>query len=182
MLAAGTLLLGMAAGTPSDGPALAAAAPPAAPGEARVAGHFRYSGGAAEIAELDRAIESVVGQMNFLIRGIARKRLRKPNLPSAELQVIVANGNVTVSRPGRPGVTTPADGRTVPWTSPDGEHFMVSQRVDASGLVQRFQSKGGLSQNIFRLTPDGRALEIETHIQHRRLPAELRFRTSYRRD
>jgi hypothetical protein len=68
----------------------------------RFAGTYRYVGGEAEITELDEAIEEVVQKMNFLIRGIARRRLRAPNLPSSEVGVFIERGQIRITRPGRP--------------------------------------------------------------------------------
>jgi hypothetical protein len=160
-----------------------AAAPPGPSAPSRpldLSGEYAYIGGPGEIARLDRAIEGVVGRMNFIVRGFARSRLRKPNLPTPQLRIVTRDGMVTISRHGRTSLTTPADGRRVPWTSTDGDHFIVTQRLEPGRLTQRFESGDGVSQNVYVLGADGR-LQINTYIQHRRLPIPLVFQTTYRR-
>jgi hypothetical protein len=119
--------------------------------------------------------------MNFLFRGIARRRLRAPNLPSAEVSILVERGAITVARPGRPTVTAPACGDPIEWRDPSGDRFQVRHGVDADGtLYQRFEGSSSVSINRFALAPDGR-LVIDTTITAKRLPAPLRFRTTYQR-
>lgn len=149
----------------------------------RFAGAYRYVGGEAEIKELDRAIEDVVQKMNFFIRGIARRRLRAPNLPSSEVGIFVERGEIRITRPGRPEVSAPADGTTIRWRHPtDGDVFRVSHGLDERGaMYQRFADDRSLSLNHFTLSSDGKRLTIRTHITADRLPAPLRFTTTYER-
>ncbi len=149
----------------------------------RFAGTYRYAGGEAEIRDLDRAIDEVVKEMNFFIRGIARRRLRAPNLPSSEVGVFVEQGQIRITRPGRPEVSAPADGKTIDWRHPDdGDVFRVSHGIDKNGaLYQRFEDERSRSLNTFTLSSDGKRLTIETVINAKRLPAPLRFKTTYQR-
>jgi hypothetical protein len=149
----------------------------------RYAGSYRYIGGEAEIQALDRAIDEVVDQMNFLIRGIARRRLRAPNLPSKTVRVVVAQGQIRIERPGQPEVSAPADGTPITWRHPiDGDVFQVSHGLDAKGvLYQRFEGKQSISRNRFVLSHEEERLTIHTTITANRLPAPLRFEMSYER-
>lgn len=149
----------------------------------RFSGTYRYVGGDAEIQELDAAIEEVVQKMNFFIRGIARRRLRAPNLPSSEVGVFLERGQIRITRPGRPEVSAPADGTTISWRHPtDGDVFRVSHGLDDRGrLYQRFADDRSVSLNHFTLSEDGRRLTIKTEITADRLPAPLRFKTTYER-
>ncbi|MGB5415095.1 MAG: hypothetical protein WBN01_10680, partial [Polyangiales bacterium] len=146
-------------------------------------GTYTYVGGDAEIRALDRAIDEVVDQMNFFIRGIARRRLRAPNLPSKEVSVFVENGQIRIDRPGQPEVSAPADGRPIIWRHPsDGDVFQVSHGVDEEGvLYQRFEGERSVSRNRFVLGKDKKRLTIHTVITADRLPAPLRFRMTYER-
>jgi hypothetical protein len=150
---------------------------------ARFAGTYRYVGGEREIKELDQAIDEVVQEMIFLIRGIARRRLRAPNLPSSEVAIFTERGQIRITRPGRPEVSAPADGKPITWRHPiDGDVFRVSHGVDDRGvLYQRFEDDRSLSLNHFTLSDDGRRLRIETRVTADRLPAPLSFRTTYER-
>lgn len=154
------------------------------PGLQRYVGTYEYAGGDAEIDALDDAIDQVVSQMNFFVRGIARRRLRKPNLPSKRVVITVENGQIGIDRPGQPKVSAPADGKPVQWRNPDdGEVFQVRQGIDEDGhLYQRFKGDDSTSRNEFRLDDDGKKLTIHTEITADRLPAPLRFDMTYRRE
>ncbi len=149
----------------------------------RFEGTYRYVGGDAEIEALDRAIDEVVQQMSFLIRGIARRRLRAPNLPSKEVRIVIENRQIRIVRPGQPEVSAPADGTPITWTHPtDGDVFRVSHGIDDDGaLYQRFEGESSVSRNRFILSEDGKRLTIHTDITADRLPAPLRFKMTYER-
>lgn len=147
-------------------------------------GTYRYVGGDKEIEALDQAIDDVVSQMNFFIRGIARRRLRKPNMPSKKVTIAIENGEIVIDRPGQPEVSAPADGKPITWRHPDdGEVFEVRHGIDEKGvLYQRFKSDRSVSRNEFVLGEDGKTLTIHTEITADRLPAPLRFDMTYRRE
>jgi len=149
----------------------------------RFVGTYRYVGGDEEIRALDRAIEDVVAQMNFFIRGIARRRLRAPNLPSKEVSVLSENGQIRIVRPGQPEVSAPADGEPITWRHPtDGDVFRVSHGIDHKGaLSQRFEGDRSVSRNRFVLDEDAKRMTIHTEITADRLPAPLRFEMTYER-
>jgi hypothetical protein len=149
----------------------------------RYVGTYRYIGGAEEIRALDAAIEEVVSQMNFLIRGIARRRLREPNLPSEKLIISSKDEQIRIDRPGQPAVSAPADGRPITWRHPeDGDVFEVQHGIDERGvLYQRFKGERSVSRNRFVFPDDGESLIIHTEIEADRLPAPLRFKMTYRR-
>jgi hypothetical protein len=149
----------------------------------RYVGTYRYVGGAEEIRALDAAIDEVVSQMNFLIRGIARRRLREPNLPSEKVIISSKDEQIRIDRPGQPTVSAPADGRPVTWRHPeDGDVFEVQHGIDERGvLYQRFKGERSVSRNRFVFADDGESLIIHTEIEADRLPAPLRFKMSYRR-
>ncbi len=149
----------------------------------RFAGTYRYVGGDEEIEALDRAIDQVVSQMNFFIRGIARRRLRAPNLPSKELGVFLEKGQIRIDRPGQPEVSAPADGKPITWRHPsDGDVFRVSHGIDDQGaLYQRFEGERSVSLNRFILSESDKRVTIHTVITADRLPAPLRFKMTYER-
>jgi hypothetical protein len=150
---------------------------------ARYAGDYKYVGGDEDIAALDRAIDEVVDQMNFFIRGIARRRLRAPNLPSKTVAIILENEQIRIQRPGQPTVSAPADGSSITWRHPtDGDVFQVRHGIDDEGaLYQRFEGEQSISRNRFVLSQDEKRLTIHTTITADRLPAPLRFKMSYER-
>jgi hypothetical protein len=144
-------------------------------------GDFEYRGGAAEILEVDRAIERVVRRMNFLVRGYVRRRLREPNHPSARLRIHLSHGMVVIDRPGRPRVAAPVSGTVTRWVSPNGERFDVIHRLTGATLLQRFVGQGGQSDNVFTISDDGQVLTVRSTITNRHLPGTIEFRSTYRR-
>jgi hypothetical protein len=144
-------------------------------------GAYRYSGGKAELAALDAAIDEVVGKMNVMVRWIARRKVRAPNLPSDEIILSLEGALLKVARPGHPTVAAPADGTPVAWTSPEGDSFQVRHGIERDVLYQRFEGRQSVSVNHLRLSPDARSLVVETRVEARRLPAPLVFRFTYLR-
>jgi len=146
-------------------------------------GTYRYVGGEAEVEALDAAIDEVVSQMSFLVRGIARHRLREPNLPSKKVIISLENEDLQIDRPGQPEVSAPASGKPITWSNPEeGDVFEVRQGIDEDGvLYQRFKGDRSVSRNDFVLGDGGKRLTIRTRIESDRLPAPLRFEMSYQR-
>jgi hypothetical protein len=144
------------------------------------AGSYRYAGGTAEIDALSAAIETVVQKMNFLIRGIARRRLKAGNQPSAELRLAITRETITVIRPGQPTLSAPANGTPITWHH-DGDDFEVIHGADGERLYQSFKGPKSFSRNDFVLSADGQTLTVYTHIVSKHLPIPLDFHTTYRR-
>ncbi len=144
-------------------------------------GRWHWVGGESELQALDAAIETCVKQMNIFIRGIARRRIRKPNQPSAELVLAVDDSTITVSRPGRPALSAPASGVPIKWRDPGGDWFQVSHGVDHGVMYQRFEGTSSLSVNRYHLDPTGRRLVVHTRITSKWLPVPIEFDTTYER-
>lgn len=148
----------------------------------RLVGTYRFVGGQKEIREVERAIDEAVDEMSFLIRGIARKRLKEPNLPTDEVQISLGNGKITISRSGQPAIAAPATGEVVTWRNPrNGNELEVTHRVTKAGaLEQRLVGDRGVSTNLFSLSKEGR-LVLKTTIDADKLPSTIRFSTTYAR-
>jgi hypothetical protein len=144
------------------------------------AGRYQYVGGVAETDALSAAVETVVQKMNFLFRGIARKRLKRSNQPSSELTLLLSDAAITVVRPGQPTVAAPANGRPVT-VRLDGDAFEVTHGFDGSRLYQTFKGPKSFSRNDLVLSPDGLTLTVFTRIESRHLPIPVLFHLTYRR-
>ena len=152
-----------------------AGAPPA------IAGRYRWIGGEAETQKLDQAIDTVVRKMNIFIRGIARRRMRAPNLPAPELEILIDGGAIVIRRPGKPEVSAPADGRPIEWRHPDGDRFTVRHWLEGGILYQRFEDSRSSTLNRFVLDADGRRLVVETTTTSSYFRVPLQFRMTYAR-
>ncbi len=145
-----------------------------------LAGSYKYVGGEAEVNALFAAVESVVQKMSVFSRGIARGRLRKPNMPSAELDLTVDAQQITVARTGQKSVAAPPNGTAVKWNGPDGK-FTVSYALNGNTLLQTMDGKNSHSTNLFALDKDGETLHVKTKIVSKRLPAPVTFDMTYRK-
>ncbi len=143
-------------------------------------GTYRFAGGQDEVRKVERAIDEGVEEMSFLIRGIASRRLKEPNLPSDELRILMEGANITVARHGHPDISAPATGRAVTWRNPDnGNELEVTHRVGSDGaLTQRLVGDRGISVNVFEVDRSGR-LTMKTTIEAEKLPSPIRFSTTY---
>jgi hypothetical protein len=145
-----------------------------------LAGSYKYVGGDAEVKALFASVEAVVKRMSFMVRGIARKRLRKPNMPSAELDLTIDPNMITVARTGGGKVAAPRNGTPAKWRSPDGT-FMVKYVLDGRTLLQTMDGKNSHSTNRFTLAEDGVTLTVQTKIVSSRLPGPVVFVMTYRK-
>lgn len=145
-------------------------------------GTYRFVGGEKEVREVERAIDDAVDEMNIFIRGIARRRLREPNLPTDELRIDLENDTITIARSGQPAVSAPATGKRVTWKNPrNGNELRVAHRITPDGsLEQNLVGDRGVSTNVFSLAEDGRLL-MKTTVEADKLPSTLRFTTTYAR-
>ena len=160
---------------------LAGAAPAgAAEVDGKLAGTYRFVGGAEEQKALTAAIESVVGKMNVLTRGIARRRLAKGNAPTSEVEITLAPNNITIARTGKPAVSVPTDGKAVNRNTTAGTQA-VSVTVDGRKIEQTMHGASSDSTNSFSLAADGLTLTIHTKIVSPSLPAPVEYHMTYAR-
>lgn len=143
-------------------------------------GTYRFAGGQEEMLAVERAIDEAVDEMNVFIRGIARRRLREPNLPTDELRISLGSDTITVARTGQPKVSAPATGKRVPWRNPrNGNELEVSHRITPDGaLEQKLIGDRGVSTNVFTISADGK-LSMRTAVTADKLPSTLQFTTTY---
>lgn len=155
----------------------------AVPSVEPIEGQYRFVGGDEEVAVIERSIDDAVDEMSFLIRGLARRRLREPNLPTKELGISLNDGRVTVSRTGQPSISAPLNAEPVEWRNPNnGNNLRVRhQLTDTRTLVQHLRGDRGLSVNRYALGADGSTLTVHTTITSDQLPRPLRFSATYAR-
>lgn len=128
----------------------------------------------------DAAIEKVVSEMFFLVRPIARERLRASNVIVGSLAIVVTPATIRVTRDGVL-LESPRDGTEVRWTAPDGRTYDVSQRVDeSSGLEQRFRGPDGTRVNALTPTNDG-GVSLGVTVTSPKLPIPLHYTLAYER-
>lgn len=141
---------------------------------------YRYVGGDAGREAIEAAIEEAVRELNPLIRGIARKRMREANTVIPELAFRLGGDPLVASYVGGRVIEAPADGSPVAWTDQYGETIEVSHRLLDAMLLQTMSGKKGNRLNRYRFSSDGAKMTMSVEIQSNRLPAPLRYSVSYR--
>jgi hypothetical protein len=130
---------------------------------------------------VDAAIEAAVSPMNFLIRPIARSRLKKTN-PIYRRIVIARNADEIVVMPDdRKPVRSPSDGSTIEWIREDGEKFRVRADWRDSTLSQTFIAEDGQRTNEFSLDAGGAAMQLKVTITSERLNKPMTYKMGFRR-
>jgi hypothetical protein len=159
-------------------------APRAAPEAGRagkiapLAGRYRFVGGKAEVAALEAAIEDVVGGMNVLVRGTARRRLAESAAIPAGLSLSLKNEMLTVRLPDA-AYAAPLDGSRVMVEGPAGDPIALRHQVlgDAK-LRQLFDADDGWRVNTCERLENGR-LRIHVTIHSPKLPKNLDYAITF---
>lgn len=125
--------------------------------------------------DIAAAIEVTVKDMNFIKRPIARGRLKKLNPAYRKVTITITDKGVAVKLDDRAPILMPAGGKAAPWTREDGEKFMVAAQVSKDQLIQTFKNEDGERTNVFRLSPDGRALTLTATVKSPQLPKPLTY-------
>lgn len=124
--------------------------------------------------KIDAAVDKAVAHMNFLVRGVARSRLRGANKPIHRIVVQYPDDNVQISlRDDEPPVISPRSGQFVPYTRADGEVVQVKTELRDGVIHQFFDSEDGKKEHVYRLRPDGTmAFEVKVLSEKLRAPFE----------
>ena len=130
--------------------------------------------------EIAGKVDEAVAHMNFLIRGIARGRLKGANQPIDQIDIRYSSDTVWISlRADEPWVVSTLDGEYAPYTRADGEVVQVKADVEPGVIDQYFLSDDGEKQMIYRLRDDG-MLELESIVYSEKLRAPFRYTWVYR--
>lgn len=135
----------------------------------------------AESDNIDKAIETAVAKVNFLIRGVAHGRLKATNEPYGAIVFAQDAKQITIKMDDRKPIVTPASGQAIKWKREDGEVFDVSTRWVGEGLEQTFAAEDGKRVNRFVLAPDGKKLTMHVTVSSGKLPQPLTYKLVYRR-
>ncbi len=125
-----------------------------------------------ESEEIEQAIDQAVAHMNFIVRRVARGRLRGANRPIDWIEIAYPDENVYILfRADEPPTISPRDGEVVPYTRADGEVVQVNTELGDGVITQFFDSDDGQKEHVYRLRPDGSmALEVTVLSERLREP------------
>jgi uncharacterized membrane protein len=130
---------------------------------------------------VERAIGEAGSHVMFLIRGIARSRMRATNPTYQAVHIAEDASNFAIAFDRRAAVHSPTNGTAVPWTREDGEKLQVSTRVADGKLVQTFVAPDGRRVNTYSLSNDGKTLTMEVVVTSGKLPQPLHYRLVFDR-
>jgi hypothetical protein len=142
-------------------------------------GAWRFAGGDAEREAVEREIDTVAGEMNFLARGIARRRLREGNAIAERLVFRPDGATLTVEHDAR-AHRAPLDGTPGKTRGANGDRLKLTYAVDGDRLVQTFDGDNGGKTVVYRV--EGGRLTVDVTVRSKRLPRDLRYRLTYARE
>jgi len=141
---------------------------------------FAYAGGETGRREIEAAIDLATEDMNILIRGIARRKLREANQIIPQLSFALSSERLDVRYIEGRWISAPADGTPVRWTDQYGEEISVQHTRRGNTVVQRMQGEGGKRRNVYSFDEQGHTLTMDVTIESSRLPEPVRYRVRYR--
>jgi hypothetical protein len=169
------------ANTAAPGPTVAPAQPAVVDPRERYTGTFTFVGGDSERRGIESAIERSVTVMNFIVRGIARGRLRETNQAYASVTIRFPPGSIEVFRSGDRAVRSRDDGTQGSALDIHGDPLRVTQRFENGRLVQHIWNDDGGGRHEYSLSADGRTLIHTVHITSRHLPVPVHYSLTFRR-
>lgn len=153
---------------------------PAAFAGSSLSGDYALIDPSAQRKKIEAAIDALVEDMNVLIRGIARRRLKETVVAAVALRIDVGDAYITIIEPTQPKKRAPADGTRVRWENDVGDRVTIQMYVRDGELHERFRGQGN-RDNVYRLGGSGERLTLRTKIFAKQFPRPLRFSLPYRR-
>ena len=184
-----SVLLGLVGCAHAPPPAPAEAPPPTgteargiteAEGKA-LAGTWVYSGGDAERAAVDPAVDHATADMGFLARGIAAGALRARALPRDSYRLSFEGSTVSIATPDHPTERGEIGGPPVSITDRFGDENQTTFRMRGGALVEAGKSADGSGETVFTPDADGRTLHVRRLLESSRISAPIDLTFSYRR-
>ena len=129
----------------------------------------------------NEVIETAVEKLNFVMRDIARGRLKKLNPAYRQVAVTSSPNEISVAVDNQPPLQTPAKGAPVAWVGPDGGKVNASMQLTGRLLAQTFTSADGRRVNDYTLSPDGRTLTMQVTETSPGLSQTITYKQVYRR-
>jgi hypothetical protein len=132
--------------------------------------------------DIEKAVETCVAKTNFVTRSVARPRLKKTNKPFESVAIASDASSVSVVY-GQKGMTisSPPDGKVVPWTREDGVVFQVSHQIAGERLIEIFRGEDGQKRTDFTVSADRSSLSLDVTVSSPRLPEPLVYKLVYRK-
>ena len=147
---------------------------------ASVLGSWQIINPSAAEAARDAAIDSVVEELMFIARPIARRRMSS-ELPVHQRIRLTQNSSGLRAVIGPYDFTTTADGSPQTIEDPWDNEVRVSQQLSEGRLRQVFRAENGVLYHDLRVNEAGDRLTLRVRVTSPRLPSDGRYRYNYRR-
>ena len=142
----------------------------------RLAGHYRFVGGQRERKAWEEAIEDVVVEMNLIVRGMARKRIRETNRIADEVTIERRDNELSI-RLDDHTYTAAFDGASHGTKSVGGDGVRVLHQLEGGRIQQSLLGEDGGRVNTFSIE-EGR-MRVRVRVFSARLPRDLRYELTY---
>ena len=149
----------------------------AAPSSPGLAGTYQLDRQASD--DIDQAIEKAIAKSNFIVRTIARGRLRETNPRVQHLIIGFPGARVSVANDGHPAMVVPLGGTSVKWTRDDGETFDVRATLQNGILTTSYVADDGTRTNTYTPTEDGKGMIMHVTVFSSHLSQPLQYRLAF---
>ena len=143
-------------------------------------GAWKHVGGRTEKRDMRAAIDSSVDQMPAVLRGLARKRLRRGSKIPRRLTIATSPERIAIRDGKREALASPP-GQVTHTTSATGDDIELLHEHESGLLVQYRTTPDGGRRTTYRLDPSGRRLLVEVVTTSHYLPAPVRYELTYER-
>jgi hypothetical protein len=130
--------------------------------------------------DLPKVIEAATAKLNFVVRPIARGRLKKTNTAYERITIARTPAEITIKYDDREAQHMPADGKAVAWKREDGEVFQISARTEGERLIQTYLAEDGERINQFHLDPKTGVLSLLVTVKSHKLPNPIVYTLTYK--
>ena len=143
-------------------------------------GSFRYADKENGDKAIVAAIELATEELNFVVRPLARAKLKKKNAASKTVSIRREGVKLLLETPSRSWAT---DLLSKPLTVslPGGRTGLVSKTLDGNALVEVIQVAQTIRENRYRLSENGSELQVQVTIVTPRLTKPICYELTYAR-
>ena len=131
--------------------------------------------------DIERAIETATAKMNFLIKPLARSRLREITNPHQRIHINFTDTEVELIADDLPSSQTPLNGSSVLRRQDNGDVVYVSTLLDGGVLRQTLTAKNGQCLTEFTLSPIGQYMIVHVTIISPQLNEPVKYTAVYRK-
>ena len=143
-------------------------------------GNYQWSATDAEKVTVEKAVEDGAQQVGFLVRSIARGRLKETTKPFQKLSFAMSDQTLTMVRDDDTPITGTTDGSKIEWKRKDGKTFTVQQTLAENVLTQTFTDpEGNTRVNKHTFNETAQTMSLDITINSSSLKTPLKYTLTY---